>query len=96
MTVDLTGIECEGCGAEQRVGDEGWESAEGLDWCPVCWVEYAPADEVILIPMTRLQARAAKVCIDHVVEHDTGLTPGSMPKASKAIGKALAHRPSPG
>lgn len=92
---ETTGIECEGCGAVKYVGDENWENLEDIDWCPTCWVDYAPADEEILVPMTRLQAKAAKLCIDTVVEYDTGLTPRSMPEAAEAISRALAHRPSP-
>lgn len=34
-----TGSRCEACDREQRVGDEGWESCEMLDWCPECWNE---------------------------------------------------------
>lgn len=35
----LTGARCEGCEVEQRVGDEGWESRDMLDWCPNCFRE---------------------------------------------------------
>lgn len=35
---DKTGVRCEGCGCEQRVRDEGWETRDMLDWCPRCFV----------------------------------------------------------
>lgn len=35
---ELTGVDCEGCGREQHVGDEGWESRDDLTWCPDCFV----------------------------------------------------------
>jgi hypothetical protein len=37
-----TGVLCESCGKEERVGDEGWESREGLPWCPDCFREEQP------------------------------------------------------
>jgi hypothetical protein len=47
-------------------------------------------DEAITIRFTRLQAEAAKVCIEHVVLHDTGITPRAMPEAANLIAAALA------
>lgn len=92
---DTADVSCEGCGAAQHVGEDEWESSHGLDWCPSCWVERAPDEELVFVPMTRLQAKAAKLCIDTVVAHDTGLTPTSMPEAAEAIRRTLADRPSP-
>jgi hypothetical protein len=34
-----TGTRCEACDKEEHVGDEGWESGEGLSWCPDCFEE---------------------------------------------------------